>query len=300
MRVFVTGATGFIGQAVVDELVHAGHAVLGVARNEAGAAALKAKGVDVFYGDLSDPAGLAEGAAGCDGVIHLAFIHEFDKFLENIQTDRRAVDAMLAALAGTGKPFIGTSGTAMGAALGRPATEDDAPDAEGFAALRGATETAVIEASKRGVRSIAIRLPQVHDTGDRAGFVGYLVESCHKAGVAAYIGEGDNHWPAAHRSDVARLYRLALEHGEAGNRLHAVGEAGVRLRDIAEVISKGLGVPLKSVTADEAAQMFGFLGAFLAMDNIASNEITRRSMNWEPTGPKLFDDLPTHSLFRHS
>lgn len=298
MRVFVTGATGFIGDAVVDELRAAGHQVLGMARNDAGAEALKAKGIEVHRAELTDPDSLVPGVQACDGVIHLAFIHEFDKFLENIQTDRKAVEVMLAAMEGTNKPFILTSGTAAQTTPGHPVTENDPAPVEGFAAMRGATETFTLDAAGRGIRSAVVRLPQVHDTGDKHGFVSYYIEAAKQAGAAMYIGEGANHWPAAHRSDVARLYRLAVEKAEPRQRLHAVGEEGVRIRDIAEVVGEGLGVPTRSVTAEEAAAAFGFLGMFMAMDNVASSAITQQRMGWTPTGPKLLDDLRTHSLFK--
>lgn len=298
MRVFVTGAAGFIGSSVVDELLAAGHEVIGLARNDQNEADLKAKGVAVHRGDLRDPSTLVEPVRAADGVAHLAFIHEFDTFVENIAIDRAAVETMLGAMEGTYKPFVLSSGLAM--VSGRVVTEDDPADTQGFASLRGATETFVIEAAKRGIRTSAMRLPQVHDIGDRHGFVSYLVEACRALGAAVYVGDGSSHWPAGHRSDVARLYRLALETAPAGQRLHAVGEEGVRQYDIATVISEGLGVPLRSITPEEASAQLGFLGVFAAMDNVASNAITRELMGWTPTGPKLLDDLRTHSAFRRS
>ena len=296
MRVFVTGAAGFIGSKVVDELLAAGHQVLGLARSDQNEADLKRKGVAVLRGDLRDHASLVEGSRATDGVAHLGFIHEFDKFVENIAIDRAAVEAMLAAMEGTNKPFVLSSGVAM--VSGRVVTEEMPADTEGFSSMRGATETLVVNAAERGIRASVIRLPQVHDTGDKHGFVSYLVEACKAAGAAVYIGDGNNHWAAGHRSDVARLYRLAIEKAQPGQRLHAVGEEGVRQYDIARVISEGLGVPMKSLTVEEAGAQMGFLGAFAAMDNVASSAITQRVMGWTPTGPKLLDDLRTHSAFK--
>lgn len=297
MRVFVTGATGFIGEAVVDELRSAGHEVLGMARSDAGEAALRAKGIEVLRAELREPESLLPGVRACDGVIHLAFIHEFDKFMENIEIDRRAVETMLAAMEGSNKPFVLTSGVA-GQASGHLVTEDDPAPTQGVGATRGGTETVVIEAAGRGIRTSSVRLPQVHDIGDKHGFISYLVDACHQAGKAFYVGDGSNRWPAAHRSDVARLYRLAVEKAQPGQRLHAVGEEGVRQRDIAGVIAKGLDVPLVSLTPEEAMASLGFLGIFAQIDNAASSAITQRTMGWTPVGGGLLEDLTTHSLFR--
>ena len=296
MRVFVTGAAGFIGSRVVDELLAGGHQVLGLARSDQNEVDLKAKGVAVHRGDVRDHDSLVAGVRACDGVAHLGFIHEFDKFVENIAIDRAAVEAMLGAMEGTDRPFVLSSGVAM--VSGRVVTEDDPADTEGFSSMRGATETLTVKAAERGIRTSVIRLPQVHDVGDKHGFVSILVEACRGLGAAVYMDKGENHWAAGHRSDVARLYRLAIEKAPPGQRLHAVGEEGVRQYDIAKVISEGLDVPMKSLTVEEAVAQMGFLVAFAAMDNVASSAITQRLMGWTPTGRTLIEDLRTHSALQ--
>jgi nucleoside-diphosphate-sugar epimerase len=289
MRVFLTGASGFIGSAVIEELKAAGHEVAGLARNDDNAAKLTAAGVAVHRGDLSDPASLAAGAAACDGTIHCAFIHDFSQYVENIAIDRRAVEAMLAALEGSGKPFILTSGTLM-ADPGREATEEDAATAEGPGAARGATELVAEDYAKRGVRAMIMRLPQVHDR-ERHGLVSYAIDVAKEKGVSAYIGDGSNRWAAAHVSDVARVYRLALEKGQAGARYHAVGESGVPMRAVAEAVGRRLGVPAVSITEAEAPAHFGFLAMFAGRDVPTSSRLTQARLGWTPTGPGLVEDL---------
>jgi nucleoside-diphosphate-sugar epimerase len=287
MRVFVTGATGFIGQIVVQDLKAGGHQVVGLARSDEGAARLAAQGVQVRRGELSDPQGLAEGAREADGVIHTAFIHDFSKFAENIETDRRAVEAMLDALAGSDKPFVGCSGTAMIAPSGRPGTEQDAPMSEGPAGGRGSTENLTMAAADRGVRSSVVRLaPSVHD-GERQGLVSILGEIARATGVSGYVGDGANRWPAAHRLDAARLFRMALENAKPGTRLHGVAEEGIPLKDIAEAVGQSVGVPARSFTPEEAPAQFGWLTMFVMGDVTASSAATQETFGWRPTHPGL-------------
>lgn len=294
MRVFLTGATGFIGQRIIKELHANGHAVLGLARSDEGAAALTAQGVMVHRGELTDLESLAAGARAADGVIHCAFIHDFTKFVESSQIDRTAVEAMLAAVEGSGKPFVLTSGTGT-TGTGRSGTEADDPPTEGFGTLRGGTEMVVKAAAARGVRSLVVRLPQVHGRGG-GGFVKPAIDSAKEKGWAFYVGDGENRWPAAHVNDVARLYRLALEKGESGARYNAVAEEGVKARDIAETIGWGLGVPLKQLTAEEAAAELGFLGMIASMDMPASSAWTQRTMGWTPAEPHLIPQLRDRSM----
>jgi nucleoside-diphosphate-sugar epimerase len=289
MRVFLTGASGFIGSAVIEELKAAGHEVLGLARNDANAVKLEAAGVAVHRGDLSEPETLAAGAAVCDGTIHCAFIHDFSRYAENIAIDRRAVEAMLAAMEGSGKPFILTSGTLM-ADPGREATEEDGASEDGPGAARGATELVVEDYARRGVRAMIVRLPQVHDR-ERHGLVSYAIDAARETGVSAYVGDGANRWAAAHVSDVARLYRLALEKGRAGARYHAVGESGVPMRDVAEAVGRRLGLPAVSITPEEAPAHFGFLAMFAGRDVPTSSRLTQERLGWTPTGPGLVEDL---------
>ena len=292
MRVFVTGAAGYVGSAVTKELIDNGHEVLGLARNDANAQKLEAAGAAVHRGDLNDSDSLVAGARASDGVIHLAFIHDFstpDAWMRNMAVDRTVVEQLLGALEGTDKPFIGTSGTAL-AAPGRVATEDDrsAADAPG----RSGTETVVTSAKDRGVRSAVVRLsPTTHDADDHGGFMSRIVQSARDNGFAAYVGDGANRWNAGHRLDAARLYRLALEKGEAGSMFHAAGEEGVPMRAIAETIAEGLGLPARSITADEAGERFGFLSMFVGADIPASSAKTRAALGWEPREIGLLDDM---------
>ena len=295
MRVFVTGATGFVGSAVVRELQDAGHQVVGLARSDAAAEALRAVGVEVRRGDLTAPEGLAAAARDSDGVLHLAFIHDFSKYEDNAQIDRRAVEAMLGALEGSGKPFVLTSGTGA-IAPGRLATEQDAPPRDGPFSARLGTEFVVLDAAERGVRAMVIRLPQVHGAGDH-GFIPQLIAGARRGGVAGYLGDGANRWPAVHRFDAARLYRLALENGKPGAVLHAIGDEGVSHRAMAEVIGEGLGVPVRSLAPEALAANLGWLAAFAGLDAPASSAITRRTLGWTPEGPDLLTDMRTTDYF---
>lgn len=296
MRVFVTGATGFVGSAVVKELLAAGHTVLGLARSDAGAASLAALGVDVHRGSLEQPESFAAGAAACDGVIHTAFNHDFSRFADNAATELKAVQAMGAALAGTGRPLIGTTGTGA-LPPGRLGTEDDSGSADGAASLRKPMEDTTLALAERGVRSAVVRLPpSVHGDGDH-GFVPWLIRIAQEKGVSAYIGDGENRWPAVHRLDAARVYRLALERGAAGTRYHAVAEEGVPTRRIAEVIGRRLGVPVVSKRREEASEHFGFLGHFFGLDIPASSAQTREWLAWHPQGPGLIEDVDREAYF---
>ena len=289
MRIFLTGATGFIGSAMIPELHAAGHQVLGLARNDEAAAKLQAAGVAVHRGELTDLESLKAGAASCEATVHCAFIHDFSQYLENIAIDRRAVEAMLTTLEGSGKPFVLTSGTLMAAASGE-ATEADGPSREGPGAGRAATELLAEDYARRGVRTATIRLPQVHDS-ERHGLITYAIDVAREKSVSAYPGDGANRWAAAHVSDVARLYRLVVEKAEPGARYHAVAESGVTMRDIAEAISRRLGVPTASIPMEDAPAHFGFLGMFAALDAPVSSRLTRERLGWNPTGPGLIEDI---------
>ncbi len=289
MRIFLTGATGFIGSAIVPELIHAGHQVLGLTRSEAGARSLKAAGAEAHRGDLEDLDSLRSGAAKSDGVIHTAFDHNFSNFVANCEKDRRAIEALGSALAGSDRPLIITSGTGMGSgAPGQPAIEENVdlnnPNP------RVASESAGASVSASGVNVSVVRLPQVHNTV-KQGLVTYAIALAREKGVSAYVGDGLNRWPAAHVLDVARLYRLVLEKGEAGARYHAVAEEGVPVRDIAEVIGRGLKVPVVSMPREEAGAHFGWLAMFAALDLPASSAQTQKRLGWHPTGPGLIADL---------
>jgi nucleoside-diphosphate-sugar epimerase len=295
MRVFVTGATGFIGSAIVLELINAGHQVLGLTRSDAGARSLIAAGAEVHRGDLEDLESLRSGAAKSDGVIHTAFDHDFSKFVANCEKDRRAIEALGAGLAGSGRPLIITSGTGMGnAAPGRPGTEEIFNS--GHPNPRVASELAGASVLAMGVNVSVVRLPQVHDTA-KQGLITPAVALAREKGVSAYVGDGLNRWPAAHVLDVARLYRLALEKREAGARYHAVAEEGIPVRDIAEVIGRGLKVPVVALSPEEAAGHFGWLAAFAGMDVPASSAQTRERLGWHPTGPGLITDLEQMRYF---
>jgi nucleoside-diphosphate-sugar epimerase len=295
MRVFVTGATGFIGSAIVPELINAGHQVLGLTRSDAGAQSLIAAGAEVNRGDLNDLESLRRGAELSDGVIHLAFNHDFSNFLANCELDRRAIEAIGSVLAGSDRPLVITSGTGMGnVAPGEPATEEhfnpNHPNP------RKCSELAGVSVADRGVNVSVVRLPQVHDTV-KQGLITYAVQVAREKRVSAYVGDGLNRWPAAHVLDVARLYRLALEKGEAGSRYHAVAEEGVTVREIAEVLGRGLKVPVASMSPEEASVHFGWLGMFAGLDLPASSTLTQKRLGWRPTGPGLISDLNRMQYF---
>jgi nucleoside-diphosphate-sugar epimerase len=286
MRVFVTGATGFIGSTVVKELVGAGHHVLGMTRSDAGAKSLEAAGAQVHRGDLEDLESLRSGAAATDAVIHTAFQHDWSRFAESCELDKRAIETIGAVFQGSSRPFIVTSG--VGVAQGRAATEDDPPLSS--PSLPRVSEVTAVALMERGIHAIVMRLPQVHDTV-KQGLVTPLIAIARAKGVSAYIGEGQNRWPAAHVTDVACLYLLALEKGTAGARYHAVAEEGVALKDIATAIGRGLNVPVISIAQEQAQEHFGFLGFFAERDPLTSSAQTREKLGWNPTGPSLLTDL---------
>jgi nucleoside-diphosphate-sugar epimerase len=295
MRIFVTGASGWIGSAVVPELLASGHQVLGLARSDASAQKLEELGVDVHRGSLDDPASLAAGAAASDGVVHLAYIHDFSQMAQAAQSDRAAIDAIGAALEGTDRPLIIASGT-LGLAPGRVGTEQDRPDPS--AHPRIANAQAVLDLADRGVRSIVTRFaPTVHGDGDH-GFIATLVGVAREKGVSGYVAEGANRWPAVHRLDAGRLVSLAVDDAPAGSVLHAVAEEGIATRTIAEAIGRGLDLPVRSIPAEQAAEHFGWIGAFFGADAPASNELTRSLLDWKPTGPTLIEDLDQGHYFR--
>jgi nucleoside-diphosphate-sugar epimerase len=292
MRVFVTGATGFIGIPVVKELIATGHKVLGMARSDEGAKSLDAIGADVHRGSIEDLESLKNGATAADAVIHLAFIHDFSKFGENCEKDQHAIEAVGSVLAGSKRPLIVTAGTGGLAAPGQVLTEDlNAPPDSPFPRVSEQVAFAL-----KDVNASVIRLPQVHDTV-KQGLVTYLIAVAREKGLSAYVGEGGNRWAAGHVSDAARLYRLALEKAEPGAKHHAVGEEGVPMRDIAEAIGRGLNVPVKSLSPEEAQAHFGWLGMFAGMDLPASSALTRKRLGWRPTGPGLIADLEQMRYF---
>jgi nucleoside-diphosphate-sugar epimerase len=300
MRVFVTGASGHIGTAIVPELLNAGHEVVGLARSDASAAALEGAGAEVRRGDLDDIDGLALAAAAADGVIHLAFKHDWMRsgdFAGAVAADLAAVQAMGAALEASAKPFLTTSGTAMlalGGITGRPGTEHDV--IEGLP--RVDSENYVIGLAGSGVRSAVLRLPPtVHSDLDLHGFLPGLIETARERGVSGYVGEGANRWPAVHTRDAARVYRLALERGPAGTRLHPVAEEGVQFREIAAAIAAKLELPVVSLAPEQAGEHFGFLAPFVSLDNPTSSAITRRLLAWEPAHASLLDDLAGDHYF---
>jgi len=289
MRVFLTGATGFIGSHLIPELLGRGHQVLGLTRSDAGARQLEAAGAEVHRGDLEQPETLASGAAAADAVIHCAFDHNFQTFVENTRKDERNIAAMGEALAGTHKPLLITSGVGIGTPLGGGAATEDVLNPR-HANPRIRTELAGAALTARRIDVRTIRLPQVHDT-TKAGVITPLIAEAHRAGAIAYLGEGQTRWAAAHVSDVAKLYVLALEKGEPGARYNASVEEGVTTRAIAEAIGKGAGLPVRSISNDEVERYFGWMTPFAGLDMAASNAWTRARLGWEPTGPDLLTDL---------
>jgi nucleoside-diphosphate-sugar epimerase len=295
MRVFVTGATGFVGSAVVEELIKAGHKVLGLARSDAGAKVLAAAGAEVHRGDLEDLESLRNGAAAAEGVIHTGFVHDFSRYKEVCDIDKRAIEALGSVLAGSLRPLIVTSGTAI-IAPGRLATEEMVRPAD--SRFPRVSEETVASFVERGVRTSVIRLsPSVHGDGDH-GFVPILINLAREKGVSAYIGDGLNRWTGVHRLDTAPLYRLALEKGSAGARYHGVAEEGISFRDIATVIGKKLNLPVASKTREEAAGHFGWLAAFAGIDCPASSKLTQERLGWRPVQKGLIQDLEQGTYFK--
>ena len=298
MRVFVTGATGFIGSAIVQELINAGHQVLGLARSDSSANALMAAGAEVHRGALENLESLRSGTAASDGVIHAGFIHDFARFKEVCEVDRLAIEAMAEVLAGSDRPFIITSGTAL-VNPGSLATEDIIPPFH--PSFPRASEQAADAAVVLGVRASVIRLsPSVHSNADKHGFVPMLVNIARQKGVSAYIGEGLNRWNAVHQLDAAHLYRLALEGATPGARFHGVAEEEVAFKDIAEAIGKHLNIPVVSKSPEEAAEHFGWFAGFAAIDCPASSKKTQKTLNWHPVQPTLLADLESGSYFKIS
>jgi nucleoside-diphosphate-sugar epimerase len=288
MRIFVTGAPGFIGSALVPELIQAGHQVLGLTRSEAGAETLRKLGAEVQHGNLEDLDSLRDGAAKSDGVIHLAFNHDFSQFEKNAADDRKAIEAMGEVLLGSNRPFVVTSGTAIAVNVdGQPSAENSPTSSWN---PRAASEEGVKELTARGVNTSVVRLPQVHDTR-KQGLVPYLLTVARAKGVSAYIGDGGNRWPAAHVSAVAQLYRLAFEKAEPGAIYHAVDEEGVTMKAIVEAHGRGLEVPVISIKPEEAEAHFGWLARFAGHDMPSSSAITQHKLNWKPTGPGMIADL---------
>ena len=292
MRVFLTGATGFVGSAVAQELISAGHRVLGLARSNAAAASLSAAGVRPYEGSLEDLESLRRGATSADAVVHTAFIHDFNNYGPAAEADRRAIETLGAALEGSNKRLIVTSGTLIAQSQGRLATEKDEPNLNS----PRKSEEAALELAARGVRVSVVRLPpSVHGEGDH-GFVPELISIAHEKGQSAYVGDGLNRWPAVHRLDAARLYRLVLEKGSAG-RYHGVADEGVPARDIAGVIGRALNLPVVTKSKEEAASHFGWIGRFFGMNGPASSVKTQEQLGWRPTQPALIPDLDSGHYF---
>jgi nucleoside-diphosphate-sugar epimerase len=292
MRIFVTGASGFIGSAIIQELIDAGYEVLGLARSNNSAESLARAGAKVHRGSLEDLDSLRSGAAMSDGVIHTAFVHNFNNYGPSVEADRRAIEALGAALDGSNRPFLVTSGLALRAS-GRIATEEDAPSPD----FPRRSEQTAMEFVSRGVRASVVRLPfSVHGDGDH-GFVPRLIQVAREKGVSAYIGDGLNRWPAVHRLDAARLYKLVLEKGSAGGIYHGVGDEGLPTREIAEAIGRRLNVPVVSKPKDQAMEHFGWIGLFFGMGVVASSTRTQQSLGWRPTHVGLIDDLERGTYF---
>jgi nucleoside-diphosphate-sugar epimerase len=294
MNVFVTGATGFVGSAVVAELLKAGHEVTGLARSDANAASLAAAGAKVHRGDLTDLASLKSGAAASEAVIHTGFVHDFSRFKEVCEIDHHAIDALASALAGSNRPLIVSSGTAL-LTPGRISVEEDVRP-PGASAVPRVSEERAAAAAEKGVRASAVRLPPtVHGAGDH-GFIGILINLAREKGFSAYVGEGNNRWPAVHRLDAGLLYRLALEKGTMP-RYHAIAEEGVPFREIATVIGRRLNMPVKSIAPEEAATHFGWFAHFAAVDCPASSAQTRKQLGWHPTHTTLIKDIDSDAYF---
>jgi len=294
MRVFVTGAAGFIGTATTRELIANGHHVVGLARSDANAAALQAVGAEVHRGSLEDLDSLRRGAKQTDGTIHLAFIHDFSKFAENGQIDKHAIEAMGSVLEGTNKPFIVTSGTGL---IAPNVVVTEAMRREAGSHVPRVSEQAGLAYASRGVRAMTIRLPQLHGADGKAGLITYLLEGARRKGAAAYVGDGNQRWAAGHRLDVARLYRLALEKGTSDGIYHAVGEEGVPMREIIEVIGRALKVPVVSIKQEEAGDYYGPLAMFAGLDMPASSALTQKWLDWKPTQIGLIADIGQPGYF---
>jgi nucleoside-diphosphate-sugar epimerase len=296
MRIFVTGATGFIGTAIVRELIDAGHQVLGLARSDAGAKSLVAARADVHRGSLEDLESLRSGATAADGVVHTAFIHDFSNYGPAAEADRCAIETLGKALAGSGRPLIVTSGTLLAQRQGPLATEEDAHDPN----FPRKSEEMALALAARGVHASVLRLPpSVHGTGDH-GFVPRLINIAREKGVSAFIGDGLNRWPAVHRLDAAHLYRLVLEKGSAGATYHGVADKGVKTREIAQAIGRGLNVPVVSKSSEEAANHFGWIARFFGIDGPASSAQTQDRLGWRPVQPGLIADLNAEHYFEHA
>ncbi|GAA0543681.1 nucleoside-diphosphate-sugar epimerase [Rhizomicrobium palustre] len=290
MRVFVTGASGFIGMAVAEDLIAGGHSVLGLCRSRLKAPALAAIGAEVLHADMQDDDALIRGASQCDSVIHLAFNHDFTRFKQNCEDDRRVVAALATGLKGSDRPLLVTSGTPIANTIPGEAAKEGNPTASSDHHPRAATEEAAAVALKNGVNIGVVRLPQVHDTAHQ-GLITPLIQMYREKGVCFYLGDGASRWPAAYYRDVARLYRLAVERAEPNAKYHAVAEEGVAMRVIAETIAARLNLPAKSITQEEAPQYFGWLSRFAGLDMLASSAQTRAKLGWNPVGPGLLEDL---------